>query len=137
MKFSLADGTVAFLNGIVQTGKYHRDYKELPPDAVEEVKRLATLHLPESCWRAAPMLLIGVDPESLNDLMRRKRLPRVMCVAEFVSYRDPSGKLSKPVFLNIVWLQNDFLPYFSPENEAAFRQIEWDKYSVGRKAPAP
>ena len=70
-------------------------------------------------------------------LMRCKKLPAVMCVGRVVSYRNRAGEPpKKPGFLSVVWLQDDFLPYFSPENEAAFREIEWDKHCVGRQVPS-
>ena len=50
-----------------------------------------------------------------------------MCVGQFVSYRNRPGKTSiGPVFLNVVWLQEDWQPYFSRENEVAFKQVKWD-----------
>jgi len=41
MKFTLDDGTYAHLCGIIQTANYRQDYKEFPPDATQEVKRIA------------------------------------------------------------------------------------------------
>lgn len=134
MMFALADGTKAHLWGIVQNGSYGRPYLEPPKDAVGEMLRLATLHLSPKCWAPAPMLFIGMEPERVDDLLRRRKLPLVMCIGQFDSMRRvPDERLPRRAFLTVVWLQEDFLPYFSPENEAAFARIEFDKYIHRRK----
>ena len=128
MKFPLEDGTSAFLKGIVQSSDYRRDYQKIPDDAAEEIKRIAETYLPSSCWRPAPLLLIGANNENLNKLMRSKRLPLILCVGEFVSYRKRRNGSDKAVFLRVVWLQEEFLPYMNACNGAAFRKIEWNSY---------
>ena len=67
MKYTLNDGTLCSLWGIVQTANYRRDYIQLPSDAGEEIRRIAQLHLPSSCWRSAPLLLITADGKVLTN----------------------------------------------------------------------
>ena len=130
MKFRLSDDTYAHLWGIVQTASYRQDYKELPTDAKQDVKRIAQMYMASSCWRRAPLILLTADEETLTNLMRRKQLPTVMCIGEFFSYRrHPDGQTKpKAIYLHLIWLQEEFLPYLSPENEALFQRIDWDRY---------
>jgi hypothetical protein len=128
LKYSLNDGTFAHLHSIIQTSDYRRDYLQQPPNAVDEILRIAKMHLSPNCWRPAPLLMINADPDRIGELMRQRKLPPVMCVGEFVSYRKRSGKSDKAVFLHIVWLQEDLVPHISPNNEAALSQIDWEKY---------
>jgi hypothetical protein len=135
MKFPLNDGTYAHLWRIVQTSDYRQDYLKVPTSAEDEIKRIAQTYMPASCWRPAPLILIAANNETLMELMRRKDLPAIMCVAEFYSYRKRPNSSTKPkaVYLHVVWLQEEFLPYLCPENEARFQQIDWDKYLPNTK----
>lgn len=128
MKFTLGDGTFAILNGIVQTRDYRRDYLEIPVDAVNEVMRIAKMHLSGECWMVAPMLFIGENNENLGEMMRRKHLPPILCIGEFLSYRKQEKRLDVATFLHVVWLQDEFLPYMSASNEMLFTKIMWDQY---------
>ncbi len=74
------------------------------------------------------MVLIGVDPADIDEQMRARKLPRVMCVAEFISYRQREQGVLKPQWLYVVWLQEEMQPYFSASNHQAFRQIDWDNH---------
>ncbi len=125
MKWPLNDGGFAHLKAILQTDNYRRPYLEMPPNAVEEILRIAKLHMP-STWPKARMVFVGVKNEALNELFWQKKLPPVLCLGEFVSYRDRADGSKKAIFLHIVWIQNDFLPYLNAENEAAFRQVNWE-----------
>ena len=127
MKITLADNTYAHLWGIVQSCDYRRDYLKLPPNAGEEIKRIAQTFQPLT-WRSAPLVLLAAENNALNELMRRKKLPPVMCLGEFVSYRKHDDERTNPLFLHVIWLQEDFAPHMSPENEALFRLIKWDNF---------
>ena len=124
MKFSLNDGTFAQLEGIVQTRAHLRDYREQPPDAEAELKRIAVCLLPRSEWREAPMILLHSKSTSLTDLMRHKKLPPTMCIGEFYSYRPRKTK-PKAVYLYIIWLQDDFAPHMHPDAQRLFAYINW------------
>ncbi len=128
LKYLLKDGTFAHLHSIIQTSDYRRDYLKQPPNAVDEIMRIAQKHLAPDCWRTAPLLMLNADLDRLGELMRQRKLPAVMCVGEFLSYRKRDGESNKPVFLHIVWLQNDLVPHMSPENEEALTKIDWDRF---------
>jgi hypothetical protein len=128
MKFTLNDGTHVHLWGIVQTANYRRDYIGMPADAEEEIKRIAQLHLPPNCWRSAPLILITADQKKLNELMQSKKLPTIMCVGQFLTYRKRDDAKPKPIYFYVIWLQEEFAPHMSEENEMIFRQINWDNY---------
>jgi hypothetical protein len=122
MKFPLNDGTVAHLHGIVQASAHLRDYLEQQSDAEDELRRIALSLIPPDAWVRAPMVLLHPDPASLADLMRRKKLPRLMCVGQFVSYRTDR---QKAMFLYVVWLQEDFMPHIHPDVQRLFADIKW------------
>jgi hypothetical protein len=130
MKFTLADGTYAHLRAIVQTSDYRCDYLQQPPNAAEEIKRIAKMHTPSNCWPSAPLVLLCANLELLDGPMESRKLPSILCVGHFVSYRKREGKTPKATFLYLVWMQNEFLPYLNPENESLFRNIDWNKYIV-------
>lgn len=125
MKHSLNDGSFAHLLAIIQNREYRMGYRQPPPDATEEILRIAKGYLPKDNWRSAPLLLIGQEREGLNDLLCTRKLPEVLCVGLFYSVRGGIGKDGKASYLYVVWLQNDFIPHMSAENQTAFAQIQW------------
>lgn len=125
MKYFLNDGSVAHLVAIIQNRNYQIGYRQTPSNAAEEILRIARGHVPKDYWGEAPFLLIGHEPESLNSLLRSRKLPGVLCVGLFYSIRGGVGKEGTAIYLCLVWLQEDLLPYMSPENQSAFEKIEW------------
>jgi hypothetical protein len=125
VKFPLADGTFAHLHAIVQTENYRRPYLEPPGDVLAEIERLARFNIPAS-WPTAPLLVIGLQHERLDELLLRGKSPRVLCVGEFVSYRKRGDENLKAVFLHVVWLQEELSPHMSEANQAAFRSIDFE-----------
>jgi hypothetical protein len=59
-------------------------------------------------------------------------LPAIMCIGDFICYRQRADGSGGPVVLYVVWLQDTFLPYLSVENEAALKAVDWNDF-----APAP
>lgn len=100
-------------------------YRQPPSDATDEILRIARGYLPKDSWRSAPLLLIGHEREALNELLRARKLPEVLCIGLFYSLRGGTGKDGKASYLYVVWLQNDFVPHMSAENQAAFAEITW------------
>ncbi len=127
MNIKMNDGNLAHLNGIVQTRDYRNDYVTWPPSAVDEILRIARLLLPAPFWKAAPFLLIGVDLTRVDAQMRAKKLPEVLCVGEFISYRAGTSGVLRPKWLHVVWLQDEMQPHLSESNAESFRHIDWDK----------
>jgi hypothetical protein len=125
MKYLLEDDSVAHLVSITQNRNYLPGYRELPPDGIIEIIRLAGMNIPKDSWRPAPMLFIGMTPEVATDLLRSKKLPEVLCVGLFYSIRGGTGQKGKASYLYVVWLQEEFLPHISAANQAAFARIKW------------
>lgn len=124
-RFELADGSHALMHAIVQTANYRRGYLEWPTDAEEEIERIAKLQLsPE--WRAAPIVLLSPGKAALDEMMKTKNLPTVLCVGEFVSYRGGDSGLGKPLFRYVAWLQEEIEPYMDARNRELFFHLDWD-----------
>jgi hypothetical protein len=132
MKYLLSDGKYAHLKSIVQTSAHLRDYLDLPKDAVEEIKHIAHAHLPSNCWRKAPLVLLGYESNDLNELMRNKKLPPILCIGEFVSYRMHDEQSANASFLYVVWLQDEFAPHMSDGNQTLFKRLDWESVSSSR-----
>ncbi len=125
MKWELNCGGFAHLNAIIQTRNYRRRYSEVPADAVTEVQRIAGMHIPPT-WPRARMVFVGPGEDVLAGQMKQDKLPPILCVGDFVSYRSLRDGSEKAIFRHVVWIQDDFQPYFTPENEAAFQAIDWE-----------
>jgi len=110
---------------IIQNRDYRSGYREVPSDATDEILRIANEHIPKSRWRPAPLVIIGVKSDELNALLRTRKLPAVLNVGLFYSIHDEHGKGNHASYLTVVWLQDDFLPYMSASNLAAFGEVEW------------
>jgi hypothetical protein len=129
MKYLLNDGKYAHLKSIIQTSEHLRDYLDLPKDSVEEIKRIAQAHLTPNCWRKAPLVFIGYESEDLKELMRTKKLPPILCIGEFVSYRMRDEQSANASFLYVVWLQDEFEPHMSDGNQELFKRLDWESVS--------
>ena len=124
MKINLRDGAAAHLVAVIQNRNYQMGYREPPSDAVGEILRIAKTNLPEG-WRRAPLVLIGYERGELNELLKSKKIPPVLCVGLFYSIRGGTGKEGRASYLYVVWLQSELAPHISGENQAAFAEINW------------
>jgi hypothetical protein len=119
MKLHLQDGSFAVLESIVQTREYRRGYLVEPSDAENEIKRIAELYRPSEWPTSSDFVLLIQKNISIQDQMHSRRLPGVMCIGAFTVYGKKEITPRNHERLVFIWLQEEFSPQMSPQNQEA------------------
>jgi hypothetical protein len=123
LKFELKDGRQIFLDAFFESKTYagllegspnasvNRDMLNSPPAIVSRI------------WPKEPHITLGLDFYSSR---LHEKLPTVLCLGQFISYKPASDQKKMGSSLVIIWFQDEIFPLLRDANADWLKDIDWN-----------